>query len=156
MTITTIKDDHGNTIHDEKLIANQLNKYFVEICPRLSSQLLNNRGKFSEYLKPVDCEYQFTTISNDVIFNKIIKIKSNKAAGFDKIPQKLIKDSAVIVTLFLNIILNLSLSEGEFPSDWKNAKDSNVEIKKNVAAVGLYLSYLLFPKFFEKLLQTRY
>ena len=57
MTITTIKDDHCNIIHDEKLIANQLNKYFVEIGPKLSSQLLTNCGKFSEYLKPVDCEF---------------------------------------------------------------------------------------------------
>ena len=29
--ISAIKDDLGNTIHDEKLIADQLNKYFIEI-----------------------------------------------------------------------------------------------------------------------------
>lgn len=125
-TITTIKDDQGNIIHNEKLIANQLNKYFVEIGPKLSSQLPKNCGNFSEYLKPVDCEFHFTAINNDTIFNKIMKIKSNKAAGLDKIPQKLLKDSAVVVTPFLNLIFNLSLSEGEFPSDWKNARVSPI------------------------------
>ena len=39
-TITTLKDDQGNIIHDEKLIANQLNKYFVEIGPKLSISYL--------------------------------------------------------------------------------------------------------------------
>lgn len=77
----------GNIIHDGKLIANQLNKYFVEIGPKLSSHLPNKCGNFSEYLKPVDCEFLFTTISNDIIFKKIMKIKSNKADGLDKIPQ---------------------------------------------------------------------
>ena len=42
---------------------------------------------------------------------------SNKAAGLDKIPPKLLKDSAVVVTPYLNLIFNLSLSEGNFPND---------------------------------------
>jgi hypothetical protein len=41
-TITTIKDDLDDIIQDEKLIADQPNKYFVEIGPKLSSQLSNN------------------------------------------------------------------------------------------------------------------
>ena len=129
-------------IHDKKLIADQLNKYFVEIGPKLLRQL------------PIDCEFQFTITSNDVIFNKIIKIKANKAAGLDKIPHKLLKDSAVVLTPFLNIIFNLSLSEGEFPSDWKNAKVSPIFKSGDKEECGNYrpISVLsAISKIFEKI-----
>ena len=34
-TISSIKDNLGNIVHDEKCIADQLYKYFVEISPKL-------------------------------------------------------------------------------------------------------------------------
>ena len=48
-----------------------------------------------------------------------MKLKSNKAAGGDKITQKVIKDTASVITPSLNHILNQSLLEGIFPNDWK-------------------------------------
>ncbi len=81
---------------------------------------------FSEYLDPVDCEFQFHTINDETVYRKIMKPKSNKGAGLDKIPPKLTKDSAVVITSYLNHIFNLSLSEGNFPDDWKKAKVSPI------------------------------
>ena len=49
-TISSIKDNLGNTIQDEKCIADQLNKYFVEIGPKLSNNLTVSPRNFSEYL----------------------------------------------------------------------------------------------------------
>ena len=46
--------------------------------------------------------------------------------GLDKIPGKLLKDTAAVVTPFLDLIFNLSLAEGIFPSDWKNARVSPI------------------------------
>ena len=51
-----------------------------------------------------------------------MKLKPKKAAGLDRIPHKLVKNSAVIITPFLNHIFNISLSEEKFPDDWKKAK----------------------------------
>ena len=62
----------------------------------------------------VDCEFHFPVINNDTILKKL-KIKSNKALGLDRISSKLIKDTAIVVTPFLNLIFNLSLAEGIFP-----------------------------------------
>ena len=53
-----------------------------------------------------------------------MKSKPKKAAGLNRIPQKLVKDSAVIITSFWNHIFNISLSEGKFPDDWKKARVS--------------------------------
>ena len=52
-TISAIKDDLDHTIHDEKLIADLLNKYFVELGPNLSNNLPPGSRDFSEYLQPV-------------------------------------------------------------------------------------------------------
>ena len=121
-TISSIKDNLGNTIHDEKCIADQHNKYFVEIGPKLSNNLPVSPRNFSEYLGRVDCEFQFSMINNDTVYRKIMKLKPKKATGLDRIPHKLVKNSAVIITPFLNHIFNISLSEEKFPDDWKKAK----------------------------------
>ena len=55
-----------------------------------------------------------------------MKLKPKKAAGLDRIPQKLVKNSAVIITPFLNHIFNISLPEGKFPDDWKKARVSPI------------------------------
>ena len=122
--ITTVKDDHDQTIHDEKLIANQFNKYFTEIGARLSSQIENITPDFSHYLTPVDCEFQFTEISDLNVFNQLTKIKTSKSSGLDKIPVKLLKDSAAVIAPFLKSIFNKSLLIGIFPSDWKGKSET--------------------------------
>ena len=55
-----------------------------------------------------------------------MKLKPKKAAGLDRIPQKLVKNSAVIITPFLNHIFNISLPEEKFPGDWKKARVSPI------------------------------
>lgn len=152
--ITTIQDDQGNFIHDEKLIANEFNKYFVEIGSKLSCQLANNNLCFSDYLTPTHCEFHFGLITNDAIFKKLLKIKPNKALGLDKIPGKLLKDSAVVVTPFLNLIFNSSLSEGIFPSEWKKARISPIYKSGTRDDCSNYrpISVLsVIPKIFEKI-----
>ena len=52
-TISAIKDDLDDIIHDEKLIADQLNKDFVDRGPNLPPSFQD----FSEYLEPVDHEF---------------------------------------------------------------------------------------------------
>ena len=55
-----------------------------------------------------------------------MKLKPKKAADLDSIPQKLVKNSAVIITPILNHIFNISLPEGKFPDDWKKARVSPI------------------------------
>ena len=65
--ISSIKDNLGNTIHNEKCIADQLNKYFVEIDPKLSNNLPVSPRRFSEYMGQVDCKFQFSMINNNTV-----------------------------------------------------------------------------------------
>ena len=53
-------------------------------------------------------------------------MKSSKAAGLDKIPARLLKDSSVVIVPYLTNIFNLSLCRGIFPDDWKQARISPI------------------------------
>ena len=101
--ISSIKDNLENTIDDEKCIADQLNKYFVEIGPKLTNNLSARPRSFSEYLGQVDCEFQFGILNSDTVHKKL---KPKKEAGLRRIPQKLVKDSGVSITPFLSHIFN--------------------------------------------------
>ena len=92
----------------------------------------------SEYLDPVNCEFQFLMINDDTVYKKIIKLKPNKGDGLEKDPTKLIKDSAVVITPYLKLIFNLSLSEGTFPDDWKKARVSPIFKSGNREECGNY------------------
>ena len=136
------------------MIAEQLNKYFVEVGPNLSKNLTPGPKNFSEYLQPVDYEFNFSKITNNAVFRKIIKLKSTKGAGPDNIPSKLIKDSAAVITPYLSYIFNRSLSEGKFSNDWKNARICPIfkSGKRDECAIYRPISILsVISKIFEKL-----
>ncbi len=83
-----------------------------------------------------------------------MKLKPNKGAGLDKIPPKIIKDSAVVIAPYLNHIFNLSLSEGKFPDDWRKAEVSPIFKSGNREECGSYrpISILsAISKIFEKI-----
>ena len=67
-TITTINNDQDNLIQDGKLIADEFNKYFIEVGP---SQIINTGSSCLDYLTPVNYEFDFAVINNDTILNKI-------------------------------------------------------------------------------------
>ena len=113
---------------------------------------------FLEYLTPVNCEFHFAVINNDTILKKISKIKPNKALGLNNISGKLLKDTATVVTPFLNLIFNLSLAEGIFPSDWKNAEyrlEINPEVEMSVAITDQYLFCLQYLRFSKRLFSIK-
>ena len=62
-TITTIKNDQGNLIQEEKLIADEFNEYFTEVGPKLSSQIINTSSSCLDYLTPINCEFHFAVIN---------------------------------------------------------------------------------------------
>ena len=45
-----------------------------------------------------------------------------KATGLDRIPACLLKDSAAVITQSITFLVNLSLSTGIVPDEWKQAR----------------------------------
>ena len=74
-----------------------------------------------------------------------------KATGLDKIPNRLLKIAADVVTPSLTGVFNQSLMTGIFPSDWKLAEVS--PIFKNGSTTNSYRPISVIPtvaKIFEK------
>jgi hypothetical protein len=70
---------------------------------------------------PISEQFLFDNISCSDVENIITSLPENKSPGIDKIPTKVIKDSApVIVPIITNI--NTSFKTCVFPSDWKFAE----------------------------------
>ena len=153
--ITKIEASNGNILTDENEIADAFNKYFTEIGPKLSSQLDNTTCDFTKYVNhAANAEFNFSPISYGNVLNALLKTKSGKASGPDEIPGRLLKDSAYVLTPYLKLIFNLSLSEGIFPNDWKIAKVAPVHKSGQKDGCGNYrpISVLsLVSKLFEKL-----
>lgn len=48
--------------------------------------------------------------------------KLSKGAGLDKIPNRIICECSDLISPYITLIFNLSLSTGVFPDNWKSAK----------------------------------
>ena len=66
--------------------------------------------------------FEFEEISEQFIYTQLRKLKTSKAVGLDQIPSRLLKDSASVISKPLAAIMNLSISQGRIPCDWKIAR----------------------------------
>ena len=73
----------------------------------------NNTGHDLWDLRPAD---------HKTISGIIHLLKSNKAAGLDKIPARLIRDAELEITPSITYLVNKSIRDGKFPVQWKLAR----------------------------------
>ena len=116
----TYENDHST---DPKEIVNILNRYFVEIGPKLSRSIpqstsfpqenLFPRNKHSFFFKPID---------SSVIINIVRNLKCSKACGHDGLNSYVLKKIIHFIVDPLCHIFNLSLSSSIFPQPLKLAK----------------------------------
>ena len=66
--------------------------------------------------------FKFEEIPEQFIFTQLRKLKTSKAVGLDQMPSRLMKDSARVISKPLTFIMNLSISQGCVPQDWKMAR----------------------------------
>jgi hypothetical protein len=69
-----------------------------------------------------DSSFEFEEISEQFIYTQLRKLKTSKAVGLDQMPSRLLKDSASVISKPLAAIMNLSISQGRIPCDWKIAR----------------------------------
>ena len=100
-------------------MAQILNEYFssVFITEDISSlpvPFTKFAGSKSEHLVQL-------FVTPEMIAKKIKKMKDNKSPGVDGIPPKLLKEIVEQISTPLAKLFNLSLEEGIFSSEWKEA-----------------------------------
>ena len=112
-------------------IAEALNRHIISIGLKLAENIetkdCDDPLKYlpSEGL-PVETSFAFQRVDPEPIENEVNKLKCSKAAGHDKIPVKLVKDAADILSKQLAVIFNSSLESSVFPNIWKVARVTSV------------------------------
>ena len=103
-------------------IANQFNKYFVEIGSKLASQIHSEQIDFRQYLlNRYDDEFKFPVVTRDQLLH-VVKSMKDSASGHDEIPIRIIKIIIEDIADVLLYLCNLSFTAGTFPDLLEIAK----------------------------------
>ena len=94
--VTTVKEIvvNGEAVTEDKHIANEFNKYFSTIGPKLAGHIFSSDHDHRHYMTPESRGtnvFQFRNITNTQIKKEIKKAKATKSSGIDKICIKLLQ-----------------------------------------------------------------
>ena len=119
---------------DDKTVANRFNQFFTSIGEITNEKikLLANECGYAPVQPTVSPEFPsaeqftFTRVHCQDIEKTVSSLAANKAPGIDKLPARVIKDSAPVIIPSITSIINTSLTTSTFPADWKIAEVSPI------------------------------
>ena len=120
-----MKTEEGSTTSDHQEVADIFNSHFINKVELLKANIDdsfkgNPLDNLSAQKKP-DVSFSLKPISQKQLLKHISKTKKKKSAGSDGLSQdKLVLGAKSLVYPLLQIV-NQSIREGEFPSQWKEA-----------------------------------
>ena len=121
-TPQSIKTDDGETVIDQPTIAQRFTEFFTAAVSRLldtAGPSVNVR-QFSNR-KFTSKRFILQPISEGFILKQLRDLKDKKATGLDRIPARVLRDSAAVIAPTVTFLVNLSLSTGSVPHEWKKA-----------------------------------
>jgi hypothetical protein len=149
---------NDNIINDPYLIAEQFNSYFVNIGSNLDKKksktnkspldYINNNYTVNMYLNPTSADE----------ISKIIDKLKDCACGWDDVPSSVIKSTKNHISTILAHIINLSLSQGIFPTELKLANIIPIYKAGDKDETGNYRPISLlttFSKLYERVFYNR-
>ena len=126
--------NNDQQVRYHKEIANEFNKYFVNIGTRLTENIeLPYDKKHTDYLlNPSQTVFEFKPITIDNVTRTIDSLKPKSSKGIDKISNKLLKFvKKELVSPITNLINNM-FRDGEFPDALKVAKVTPIYKDKDI------------------------
>ena len=106
----------------DKIIAEEFNRYFSTIGPKLGDNLPSSDINPMSNVAHTSQVFNFRDITLMKVKKEISKIKDGKSAGLDKISNKLLIAPGETIVISSTYIFNLSINTGIFPNDLKLAK----------------------------------
>ena len=71
----------NRNIFDQKNIVSSFNEYFVNVVPKLTSEIPQSQRSFEMYLKGFDSTNEEVTLSDEKIKTAFFSLKSGKSPG---------------------------------------------------------------------------
>ena len=111
--------------------ANTFKRFYSELAGGLQGKLPKAPNKFTNqttknYCAKTSCnvwnDFELSNVSKEVTQKILFRLDTNKAAGMDQIPAKLLRDGDEVLALLLRNIINLSIKLSSFPEECKIAK----------------------------------
>ncbi len=141
-------------VKDEKVIANDFNKFFCSVGQNTVAKIHTmtdkfncdqNRVPFVPRTIPQSDQFIINEVTQEEVKQIIIKMPLGKAPGSDKIPLRVIKDCLSAILTPLTSIINASFTSQVYPSRWKKAEvvpipkanDSNHQQAENNRPISL-------------------
>jgi len=115
---------HGQSVSNEKLIANEFNKYFINVGPSLAENTTcPSNICFKDYLTaPEKNRFEFKTVTVESVIDIINTLKPKTSCNLDRISSKLLKYIKNEIAPTLTDVINQSITQGIFPDLLKKAK----------------------------------
>jgi len=141
-------------------IANEFNKYFIEIGPSLAGKIphLQNLA-YSDYLTGNNIQnFSFQIVSETEVMKIIDGLKPKTSRGVDNISNKLMKSIKFEIIKPLTVIINQCISTGIFPEKLKVAKILPVFKKGEDCKIENYRPISILPsisKVFERVMHLQ-
>ena len=150
----------GDKIEKEsQIVAEEFNKYFVNIGPNLAKDIASPQKQFHTFLRDPNSKSLFLNPTNEQEVMNIIKQLKNKSSfGFDNISNNLLKEIAPQIIKPLVYIFNLSIQTGTVPIKMKIAKVIPIFKKGDPLVLSNYRPISLlscFSKILEKIIYER-
>ena len=149
---------NNNIVTDEKIIANNFNKYFVNLGPSLAKNIPLYQTNPTSYIKQSSPDSMFITpVTNEELVNIVMALKSS-SPGWDGLTADIIKSNINLFIQPLIHICNLSFSNGVFPAELKVAKVMPMYKTGDKMTLNNYrpISTLpIFSKILERLMYNR-
>lgn len=122
--ILTIQNDKSTFSHPLD-IANEFNKYFIEIIENNSKTNHNNTPLTNSRRNVIENSTSqslfMLPVSDTDIIKVISSLKNTSTVGYDGISTRVIKDVKEVIATPLSHIINLCISDGVFPTSLKKA-----------------------------------
>ena len=111
---------NNRKVSDAVEVANIFNDYFTNVGSNLAEHIISDRNPLSY----VSHNHHTLFIPNieEIEIKNIISNLKNTAAGHDDLPGSIMKECADFYITPLTYSINLSISQGHFPSELKLAK----------------------------------
>ena len=122
-TVGPFKDQDGNIVKDDNLVASMLNEYFSSVFTEEALCNLPNPRLLFQGSEPS------VNISKEDICRRLENLNPEKSPGVDMIYPIVLKKLASVVCFPLSIVFQRSLETGIVPEDWKLANVTAIHKK---------------------------
>ena len=146
-SIPSLQDENNATIESNTGKANALNSFFHRCFNYTFPSLIEFPEAFEMSLPPNECPKQLLS-TEESVYDLLITLDTCKSTGCDGVSASMLKQTACSIALPLSKLINLSLSTGQVPYEWKLASQSQSLVKTRIRLLDIdqYLYYPLHQK----------